>query len=990
MTDTNRKRAEEKLRETEAIRQSEERLRPIFETSPIGIVITSPETDKRLYINQAMVELLGAESADQVLEQELVATFADPEDLKRLRSSTGDDFITEIEIERKRLDGTRWWCLMNRRPIEYEGQKAVLGWHYDISERKEAEQKIKRINEELEQRVEERTQELRKSDILFSAAFDQNAVGMAIRDVGPRESRWLRVNQKFCDIFGYTREEMLQLTSIDVSPPEEQHIAIKFNEQLLRGEIGSYSREKRYVRKDGQIFWANIWLSPILGPDGYPTQLIQVIQDITERKRAEEALRESDARLRAVFDNTPVCLNLKDTEGRYILLNKPYEEWLGRPAEEIIGKKASEFLKHEAEVKILTQAERQVLETGEVVEREVSVPRPNGTVYDRILIKFPVKSADGSIAAIGTVAVDITERKRAEAALRESEERFRFAFENAPIGVALITPEGNRFKVNKALADFLGYSVEELTDTTMKSTAADLDDLDKSLRLRQRVLDGEITTYRNERRYRHKQGHVVWGEVSGSLFRNEDGEPEHFIAHTIDITERKRAEEKLRHVARHDELTGLPNRREFIDLLERTVTLARRGGRFSAVHVIGLDQFKAINETHGREAGNELLHVIAQRLRACARTTDVVARLGGDEFGVIQVEPDSEDGVAVFAQKLLDCMDEPFDIGGSAINCSATVGAAVFPNDTKNSKDLLLSAYIALDHGKKEGGSIFQFFVARMNEIIRHRRRVEEDLRNAVERNEIEVYFQPKLELSTSRLVGMEALVRWTHPEMGFLLPGDFIPIAERSRQIIPLGEWVLSEASRQTQAWIDAGYGPLRLAVNLSAVQLHDGGLINGIRRNLNDTGLAPSCLELEITETVAMYDAEKAINVFTAISDLGVSLSIDDFGTGYSSLSYLKSFPVKWIKIDKAFVDDIDTPGNSGAIARAVITLGHSFDMQITAEGVETEEQLIFLHGLGCDEMQGYLFSKPLPAHDFGVFLESYDAARFAAIAGKARAVY
>ena len=389
--------------------------------------------------------------------------------------------------------------------------------------------------------------------------------------------RFSYFSSRFTVITGVPQEALLGKTTEETGIPDvdsaewEKHLADLAAHRSFRNFQHPRSRA------DGQVVHLSISGKAVFDEADNFQGYRGTGADISERKQVERELERSREQLRAVFENTPVCLNLKDTEGRYILVNKPYEEWLGHPAEEIIGKKASEFLEQEDEVESITQVERQVLETGEGIKREVRTPRPDGPVYDRIVIKFPVKSADGSIAAIGTVAVDIsdlkrierelrdarddlevrveertreltdeiTERKRMEEALVESEERFRVAFEYAPIGVALITPDGNRFKVNKALADFLGYSVEELTDTKMSSTAADLDDLSESLRLRRQVLDGKITTYRNERRYRHKQGHIVWGEVSGSLFRNEDGEPEHFIAHTIDITERKRAEEEL-------------------------------------------------------------------------------------------------------------------------------------------------------------------------------------------------------------------------------------------------------------------------------------------------------------------------------------------------------------------------------------------------------------------------------------------------------------
>ena len=373
----------------------------------------------------------------------------------------------------------------------------------------------------------------------------------------------LFVNGTYAEIFGFDRSEevMAKDQFFDLMAPHVAARAKRYAAARMQGQDAPSEYEYEGVKKDGSTIWLDNRVR-VISWQGEPA-IQSTVVDITERKRAERELEESRERLRAVFENTPVCLNLKDTDGRYILVNKPYEEWLGQPAEEIIGKTASEFLDQTEEVENLTRSELQVLETGQVIESEIRVPRPDGVVYDRILIKFPVKSADGSITAIGTAAIDITDLKRIERELRDarddlearveertreltqSEDRFRHAFENAPVGMALITPDGNRFKLNQALADFLGYTVEELTNTTMTSTNADKAKLDESMRLRQRGLDGEIATYRNERTYRHKDGHTIWGEVSGSLFRSESGDPEYFIAHTVDITDLKNREEAL-------------------------------------------------------------------------------------------------------------------------------------------------------------------------------------------------------------------------------------------------------------------------------------------------------------------------------------------------------------------------------------------------------------------------------------------------------------
>jgi diguanylate cyclase (GGDEF)-like protein len=444
-----------------------------------------------------------------------------------------------------------------------------------------------------------------------------------------------------------------------------------------------------------------------------------------------------------------------------------------------------------------------------------------------------------------------------------------------------------------------------------------------------------------------------------------------------DITKRKAAEEQI---VNYDDLTGLPNRALFQDRLRQVLSHARRTRKLAAMHLVDIDFFKDINETMGHDAGDALLKGIGERLAACIRTSDTVARLGGDEFAVIQVEPVDLDGVAVLAQKLLDCLEQPFVIADQEVHTNASIGVTVYPNDADNPEDLMRNADVALYHGKGEGRGTYRFFVAKMNDDIQKRRMIEADMRRGLENGEFLLHYQPKLNLAQNQITGFEALVRWQHPERGYLSPGEFIPVAERSKLILPLGEWALGEACRQNKAWTDAGLGRAKVAVNLSAVQLGDGAFTGALKAALAASGLDPGQLELEITESLAMKDPQAMIELFHEFTALGLSLSIDDFGTGYSSLSYLRNFPVQRIKIDKAFVDDIGNGDgdNSGAIARAVTTLGHSFGMEITAEGVESEDQLRFLADLGCDEIQGYYFSRPLPAAEAEEFLKAFQSAR------------
>ena len=438
-----------------------------------------------------------------------------------------------------------------------------------------------------------------------------------------------------------------------------------------------------------------------------------------------------------------------------------------------------------------------------------------------------------------------------------------------------------------------------------------------------------------------------------------------------DVSARKNAEERLAQETNEDELTGLPNRTLFLDRLEQSLRRAKREKGLTAVHMIDIDHFKDVNDTLGHAVGDALLKQAAGRLLECCRDSDTVARLGGDEFAVIQIGTQDTDGIAVLAQKIIRSLSEPFNVQGHNIHTNGSIGVTVFPDDAVEADQVMRNADMALHRAKSEGRGIYRFFISDMNEEIQRTKEIQDDMRLALEREEFVLYYQPKLDLKTGRVLGMEALIRWQHPQQGFLPPGEFIPVAEKTKLILPIGEWALWRACTDNQTWQDQGLSPMKVAVNLSAMQFTEEKLPASIAHLLEKTGLDPRWLELEITESAAMDNAEKAIVMFDRLSALGLSLSIDDFGTGYSSLSYLRSFPVKRVKIDKAFVDDIGTEKNTGAIARAVTTLGHSFGMEVTAEGVEEESQLEFLRELGCDEIQGYFFARPLPAAEFEAFV-------------------
>jgi len=420
----------------------------------------------------------------------------------------------------------------------------------------------------------------------------------------------------------------------------------------------------------------------------------------------------------------------------------------------------------------------------------------------------------------------------------------------------------------------------------------------------------------------------------------------------------------LKHQATHDPLTGLPNRALLEDRLRQAISYADRYGRLMTVVFINLDGFRRINDSLGRKAGDELLKVMAERMRQCLRSVDTVVRTGGDEFVVVLYDqPGDGTDIAPALRKLLETIAQPARIGSQAVQLTGSMGVATYPADGADADALLMNADAAMSHAKASGRNNFEFYAAEMSGAIRDELALREGLRHALARSEFHLAYQPQLDMESGRVTGVEALIRWQHPERGLVSPAQFIPLAEETGLIVPIGEWVLRTACFQNKAWQDAGLPPFIVSVNVSARQFRERTLIAQVALALRDSGLEPRLLELELTESLVMEDLDKALQSMKALRAMGVQLSIDDFGTGYSSLSALKRFPIARLKIDQSFVRDIPGDEEDKAIAKTIIALGHELNLKVIAEGVETEQQLEFLRAHGCDEMQGYLFSRPVP---------------------------
>jgi len=549
--------------------------------------------------------------------------------------------------------------------------------------------------------------------------------------------------------------------------------------------------------------------------------------------------------------------------------------------------------------------------------------------------------------------------------LSESEEHLtmlREAVDCLPIGITLSDVNGKILYSNPAEAVMHGYTPEELIGSVARQFAPGF--------LKKPFLTGKMQAavpWRRESINIRKTGEEFPVQLSSISIMNAKGKCLGMVTACEDITARKEAEKKIQRLAYYDCLTGLPNRRTFLDRLQQALALANREGRQAGLLFLDLDNFKGINDSQGHDFGDKLLREVAERLGIDMRESDTLARLGGDEFVVILTSVTCQESAAIAAQRILSLFSRPFEIDGRMIYSSASIGIALYPDDGTDVESLFKSADTAMYHAKSEGKANYRFFSTEMNRRIMRRVALENKLRHGIEREEFFLHFQPQWDLRTSRMSGVEALLRWKNQDFGLLMPDEFIPLAENSGQIFGLGEWALRSACAQARRWAQAGYRDLKVGVNISGLQFRQPEFLETIGSIIRESGIEPGSLDLEFTESVIMGNAGNPVGTLRSLKKMGVRLSIDNFGAGYSSLSCLKDFPIDRIKIDRSFVADIKQGNDDTTIVEAIISMAHSLNLKVIAEGVEYGEQLQFLAARNCDEVQGFFLAKPLSAEEF-----------------------
>lgn len=779
-------------------------------------------------------------------------------------------------------------------------------------------------------------------------------------------------------LYGYPANEAIGRTVWDVMGPlEGSDLVVRNIDKIKRGEVvGSF--DTVHHTRDGRPLHVSVTLSPIKGPTDEVVGVLAINRDISEHKKAEEALHASETRFRTVIEQSPLSIHVFTPDGRSLRVNESWNElWNLGEGEEPEGTNVFEDEKLR-DTRLTAYVEKSIADSHLVNTPSLHYePARIGREGDPRWLQasvYPVRGEAGSMIEMVLVIEDVTERKHAEEALKESEERFRGTFEDAPIGMALVSLDRRYLRVNRAFCEMLGYSEEELLAKT-SLVITHPDDLQASAERTRRALEEGDGSHVLEKRYIHADGHMVWSLSSVSLVRDSQGDPNHFVAMFEDISERKALEEQLRHRAFHDPLTDLPNRALFMNRLEHALSRLGRREEPIAVLFVDLNDFKSVNDSLGHEAGDDLLTEVAGRLKKCVRPEDTVARLGGDEFTVLLEGISHRDGAARAAERILEVLQEPFDLRGQEVFTGASIGITLVFTASEKPEDVLKNADLALYDAKKKGKAHYEFFEEEMSEQLRERLKLERDLRRAIEREEFRIYYQPKISIETGEIVSLEALVRWEHPERGLLEPDDFLAVAEGSGLIVQLGEWVLDEVCRQGRAWQErySGHSPPRVCTNVSPKQFLRTNLVPRVIEALQKSGLRSGGLSLEVPESVLMEEAEANAEKLKALKELGIHIVIDDFGTAYSSLAHLKNFPVNILKIDRSLTLNLGEEPEDNAIVSAMIGLAKALGWAVTAQGVETEEQLELLRELGCDIVQGYYFTRPVTSEEATELLES-----------------
>jgi diguanylate cyclase (GGDEF)-like protein/PAS domain S-box-containing protein len=886
--------------------------------------------------NVAFCRILGYAAREELVGKSIDAAYFSPADraafIERLQAQQE---LTNFEQRLRRKDGSAVWVLVSAALVADElGEGLVIkGTITDVTERVKTQQESRVLADIVRC----------SDDAIFSITRD----GVIETWNGGAERT-----------YGYSAAEVIGRPVHVLVPLDRAHESDRILEQVRSGrEVKNLELVR--LRNDGRQIVIHLTVSPTRDASGSVIGASAIARDVTEERRSEATLRQSEEQYRILFEGNPVAMYVYERRTlRILAVNKAAIQQYGFTEQEFLEKTVAEFRPGEDIPSLLQDM---AAHTDGLQKRGLwRHRRKDGAILDVEIVCHPLNFRGTESVLIA--AHDITERKRAEESLRQAEEKYRGIFEDSVIGIFQATMDRRLVSINRTLAHMHGYdSAEEMMEDISRRSPQLFVDPSRMTEMAQVVVEGGTVRGAELEIYR-RDGTTKWVRMNLRGIRDASGQVVLREGTVEDITEYKAAAERIKFLAYYDALTELPQRALLQDRLEHALAGARRRHEKIALLFLDLDRFKSVNDSFGHSFGDIVLKAVSQRLKACAREQDTVARVGGDEFLILLGGVKDAADAAIAAERIMSAMNASIVLQGHSVDVGCSIGLSMYPEHGMDGETLIKNADAAMYCAKEAGRGNVRFFTDEMNAQAVERLAMDKNLRLALDRDEFFLVYQPQMEIESGKITGFEALIRWQHPEMGLVPPDRFIPVAENNGLILPIGEWVLRTACTQARTWLEAGLPAVPVAVNVSAVQFRQESFCAIIRRVLQETRLPPQYLELELTESFLMSNADETLYVLRELKAMGIKLAIDDFGTGYSSLSYLRQFPVDKLKIDKSFIRDAVEDCSDGAITTAIISMTKSLRLKVIAEGVENEAQLFFLREHRCDEIQGYYFSRPL----------------------------
>ena len=977
-------------RDQRALRKTLLEQQAILDNAAVGILFSKENRIQEC--NLRCAEMLGymrheLEGADTVITYPSEEEFAELGRNAGPPLSRGQSYMTEAQLCRK--DGSLFWARLYGRAIDPTNTREGTVWIVeDINEHRRDEEKLRRALAEMQTITESARQSEQATRQLMleqKAILDNASVGILFT----KSQIMLNCNPRMAEMFGFTREELIGQHASVLFP--SQHHYDDFGQEaapLLSCGKPFEKREYQFKRRDGTLVWCRVRAKAL--DDSRDGGTIWIMEDVSQS-------RQTQMEVEAIMTNASVCILY--TKNRLITrYNRGFCELFGYVSDEGLGLPGRALYPSDEVYDSVGALAFPLLSVGKPFQTEVAMSRKDGSYLWAQLIGYVVNPDDPTQGTIWIIE-DRTEQKRAEQVLRNALLENQAILDSAVLGISVVE-NGLNLRCNAKMEEIFGYGPGEMNGLSVQAFYSSREAWELARKETARDFHaGRVNV--SEYELVRKDGSKFWARLSGRPFDLEQAtgrsvwlvdditqrrEAAEAVSRARDelevrvlertaelaganallqgeIVERRQAEARVHHMAYHDSLTGLPNRALLADRLDRAMLAAQRSERSLAVMFLDLDRFKTINDSLGHMTGDQLLKEVASRLCRAVRASDTVARLGGDELVVLVAGIRNIVESSHVAEKIIEALSASFPLEGRNLHITPSIGICIYPDDGEDVETLMRHADAAMYHAKANGRNNYQFFTQTMNLAAARHFELENSLRGALAQNQFELHYQPIMDIGTRRLNTMEVLLRWRRTNGELVLPDHFIPIIEENGMIVPIGEWVIRTACQQIMAWRSEGLAPVPLAVNLSPRQFMHKGLVDSIRTILDETGIDPALIEFEITETALMEHGEQTLEILGQINAMGIRLSIDDFGTGYSSLAYLKRFPVKKIKIDRAFIKDLEESAEDRAIVAAIIALSDSLQLSVVAEGVETEGQYGLLQRNGCTYAQGYLFSQPVP---------------------------